>query len=118
MGGWPAGPTPNCGVRSEHISAKLSHGCRRTPIQRTRCLIDAPPAKLEVDFNIDVYFAKENVYRRFGDISPVVRTLAHEQFDDYVKRVRIFVHPRIAASVRELPQLSQQLAETIREVGG
>ena len=100
-----------------HIAAKLSR-MSGTPIQSHEILIDAPPAKLEVDFNIDVYFAKENVYRRLGDISPVVRTLAQEQFDNYVKRVRIFVHPRIAASVRELPQLSQQLAETIREVGG
>src|SRR6185295_17504806 len=37
-------------------------------------LVDAPPTKLEVDFDIDVYFAKQNVYRRLGEISPVVRT--------------------------------------------
>ena len=48
-------------------------------------------------------FAKQNVYRRLGDISPVVRTLAQEQFDDYVKRVRIFVHPRIAAAAASYP---------------
>ena len=42
-----------------------------------------------------------SVYRRLGDISPVVRTLAQEQFDDYVKRVRIFVHPRVAAEARQ-----------------
>ena len=100
-----------------HIAAKLTR-MSGTPIQSHEVLIDAPPAKLEVDFDIDVYFAKENVYRRLGDISPVVRTLAQEQFDNYVKRVRIFVHPRIAVGVRALPHLSQQLAETIREVGG
>ncbi len=76
-------------------------------------LVDAPPAELEVDFDIEVYFAKQNVYRRLGDISPVVRTLAQEQFDDYVKRVRIFVHPRLAASARKLPDLSARLAATI-----
>ena len=46
------------------------------------------------------------------DISPVVRTLAQEQFDNYVKRVRIFVHPRIAAA-RKLPNLAEKLAATI-----
>ena len=65
-------------------------------------LVDAPPAELEVDFDIEVFFPKQNVYRRLGDISPVVRTLAQEQFDDYVKRVRIFVHPRIAAEARQV----------------
>jgi HD superfamily phosphohydrolase len=75
-------------------------------------LVDAPPAKLEVDFDIEVHFAKQNVFRRLGDISPVVRTLAKEQFDDYVKRVRIFVHPRIA-STRKLPNLAEKLAATI-----
>ncbi|MEX2168050.1 MAG: HD domain-containing protein [Pirellulales bacterium] len=63
-------------------------------------LFDAPPVKLEVEFNIDVYYAKEQTYRRLGDVSPVVRTLAREQFDDYVKRVRIFVHPRLADDLR------------------
>ena len=78
-------------------------------------LVDAPPAELEVDFDIEVYFAKQNVYRRLGDISPVVRTLAQEQFDDYVKRVRIFVHPRMAAEVRTMPDLARRLAAiTIR----
>ena len=63
-------------------------------------LFDAPPVKLEVEFNIDVYYPKEKTYRRLGDVSPVVRTLAREQFDDYVKRVRIFVHPRLADDLR------------------
>jgi HD superfamily phosphohydrolase len=76
-------------------------------------LVDAPPAEREVDFDIDVFFPKQNVYRRLGAVSPVVRTLALEQFDDYVKRVRIFVHPRIAADARRLSGLSQRLADAI-----
>jgi uncharacterized protein len=76
-------------------------------------LVDAPPAELEVDFNIEVHFPKQNVYRRLGDVSPVVRTLAREQFDDYVKRVRIFVHPRIAAEARGRSDLSPRLADSI-----
>ena len=59
-------------------------------------LIDAPPAKLEVEFNVPIYYPKESCYRMLGDVSPVVRALAHTQFDDYVKQVRIFIHPRLA----------------------
>ena len=59
-------------------------------------LVDAPPEKLEVEFNIPVYYPKENCYRMLGDVSPVVQALAHTQFDDYVKQVRIFIHPRLA----------------------
>ena len=56
-----------------------------------------------MEFDVEVYFAKDNRYRRLGEVSPVVRTLAKEQFDDYVKRVRIFGHPRIASDLRRLP---------------
>jgi uncharacterized protein len=76
-------------------------------------LVDAPPAELEVEFDIDIYFPKQDVYRRLGHISPVVRALAKEQFDDYVKRVRVFVHPRIAAEARRLPDLSERLAAPV-----
>jgi hypothetical protein len=96
---------------SERIAAGLSSALGEN-VAPHEVLVDAPPAKLEVDFDIEVYFAKQNVFRRLGDISPVVRTLAQEQFDDYVKRVRIFVHPRIAAA-RKLPNLAEQLAATI-----
>ena len=82
---------------SERIAAGLSNALGEK-VAPHEVLVDAPPAKLEVDFDIEVYFAKQHVFRRLGDISPVVRTLAQEQFDDYVKRVRIFVHPRIAAA--------------------
>jgi HD superfamily phosphohydrolase len=77
-------------------------------------LVDAPPAELEVDFDIEVFFPKQNVYRRLGDVSPVVRTLAQEQFDDYVKRVRIFVHPRIADDLRERRDLSERLDDALK----
>lgn len=80
-------------------------------------LFDAPPVKLEVDFQIDVHFPKENCYRRLGDISPVVRTLAREQFDDYVKRVRVFAHPRVAEDLRSLPRLPELIAEAAELTG-
>ncbi len=97
---------------AERIAAALSQAVGEK-VAPHEVLVDAPPAELEVDFDIEVYFAKQNVYRRLGDISPVVRTLAQEQFDDYVKRVRIFVHPRIAGSARNLPDLNERLAAAI-----
>lgn len=80
-------------------------------------LFDAPPVKLEVEFQIDVHFAKENCYRRLGDISPVVRTLAREQFDDYVKRVRVFASPRVAEDLHTLPRLPELIAEAAELTG-
>jgi len=76
-------------------------------------LVDAPPTELEVEFNVDVYFPKQETYRPLGDISPVVRTLAREQFDHYVKRVRIFVHPRLAVEAQGMPHLNERLADAI-----
>ncbi|WP_425399789.1 HD domain-containing protein [Aeoliella sp.] len=73
-------------------------------------LIDAPPVKLEVQFNVDVYSSKTNTYRPLGEVSPVVRTLAREQFDDYVKRVRVFASPRIARAAKGL-NLDEMLAK-------
>ena len=59
-------------------------------------LIDAPPVKLEVQFQVPVLM-ENGEFRPLSDLSPVVQTLATQQFDDVVKRVRIFV----AADIRE-----------------
>lgn len=65
---------------------------RRTGIsvQAADLLIDAPPVKLEVDINMDVV-ARDGRARTLGEVSPVASALAREQFDNHVKRVRIFV---------------------------
>ncbi|MCA9236444.1 MAG: HD domain-containing protein [Planctomycetales bacterium] len=71
------------------------------PVSPHEVLFDAPPMALEVEFDLDVRFAKEGRYRRLGQVSPVVHTLARQQFDDYVKRVRMFAAPRIAGQLRD-----------------
>lgn len=76
-------------------------------------LFDAPPVEREVEFNVDVYFAKEGRYRPLGEVSPVVRTLAEQQFDDYVKRVRIFAHGRVADDLRERTDIGELLSRAI-----
>ena len=60
----------------------------------TEILVDAPPPNREVEFAVDIYFPKTESYRSLREVSPVVEALALTQFDDYVKRVRIFIHPR------------------------
>jgi HD superfamily phosphohydrolase len=80
-------------------------------------LFDAPPMKLEVEFQIEVFFPKEPCYRQLGDVSPVVKTLARQQFDDYVKRVRVFAHPRVARDLRSLSSVPELLAEAVDEAG-
>ncbi len=75
-------------------------------------LFDAPPVEREVDFDIDVYFPKSGQHRALGEISPVVRALGN-QFDDYVKRVRIFAHPRIVDDLHQLQDLPELLNSAI-----
>lgn len=65
----------------------------------TDILIDAPPPGREVEFNVPIYFPKEEIYRPLNVVSPVVESLAQKQFDDYVKRVRVFVHPDWVSTV-------------------
>jgi HD superfamily phosphohydrolase len=91
-------------VASRHV------GIRVAPHE---ILFDAPPVGLEVQFDLEVYFAKETCYRKLGDVSPVVKTLAQEQFDDYVKRVRIFIHPRLVESLGPRADLTEMLHEAI-----
>ena len=99
----------SCGDALAHIvSRKL--GRRIAPHQ---ILFDAPPVQLEVEFNIDVFFPKERCYRPLGEVSPVVQTLAQKQFDDYVKRVRVFAHPSVVEDIRSLGELSELLPEAI-----
>ena len=79
-------------------------------------LIDAPPVRREVEFHVEVFFPKENVYRPLAEISPAVVTLATRQFDDYVKRVRVLVHPRLAGELRQAGPLDQLLRDSLRAV--
>jgi HD superfamily phosphohydrolase len=98
-------------VRCAERLAKLLGRELGTSVAAHEVLVDAPPVELEVDFDVDVHYPKESCYRRLGDVSPVVRTLAQEQFDNFVKRVRVFVHPRLADDLRQLSSLSPLLAE-------
>ena len=105
-------PYPYLSACAEQLASVCSSALGRI-VAPHEVLIDAPPVKREVEFNIDVYYAKEDCYRKLGDVSPVVTTLARQQFDDYVKRVRIMVHPRVANDLRGLKEFSQLVAEAL-----
>lgn len=81
-------------------------------------LFDTPPIKLEVEFDLQVHYPKEGCYRELGDVSPVVRTLARKQFDDYVKRVRIFAHPALAAETVHVANFDDLLGKAIVKTDG
>ena len=103
---------------SETLAARLS-SMTGQPVVAEDILIDAPPVKLEVDINVDVILRDSSFDRVASDgdvngdangqrvvkqsqshigvtlanVSPVARALARQQFDDQVKRVRVFVNP-------------------------
>ncbi|MGL4941973.1 MAG: HD domain-containing protein [Thermoguttaceae bacterium] len=80
-------------------------------------LLDAPPVEKEIEFRLDVFFPKENRYRRLGDVSPVIRALANEQFDSYVKCVRLFASPDAASTIlgrTNIHTLIQEIARDLR----
>jgi HD superfamily phosphohydrolase len=89
------------GDLAERISAAL-----KQPVEPTDLIVDAPPPHREIEFAADIYFPKEDVYRPLQEVSPVIDALAHRQFDDYVKRVRVFAHPAIAAELQALPEFN------------
>jgi HD superfamily phosphohydrolase len=76
-------------------------------------LIDAPPPHREVEFKVPIYFAKEDKYRLLSDVSPVIESLARKQFDDYVKRVRIFASPDIRHQLQDSADFESALRTAV-----
>jgi HD superfamily phosphohydrolase len=93
---------------SELLAEQLSHSLAR-PLHPQDIIIDAPPVKLEVQFQVDVrrtsQYGLAQDYVPLSDVSPVVRALATEQFDSFVKRVRIFVAPQQSSQWELEPEL-------------
>jgi HD superfamily phosphohydrolase len=71
------------------------------PIGDNDLLIDTPPVKLEVQFDLNVRM-RDGVFRPLSDLSPVVQSLATQQFDSLVKRVRVFVAPHLRDAFRKI----------------
>jgi uncharacterized protein len=88
-----------------NLAERLSAALQR-PVEATDVIIDAPPPHREIEFAVDIYFPKEDLYRPLKVVSPMIDALAYRQFDDYVKRVRIFAHPTIAGDLQSLPEFA------------
>jgi hypothetical protein len=117
---------PEMAAISGRLAAALSLRLGR-PIDPALLIIDAPPAEREVEFRLQVRetirqpgkspgpaadrVAGRHAWRRLEDLSPVVRSLAHEQFDSLVKQVRVFAEAETARAIGEQPDLDRLLLE-------
>jgi uncharacterized protein len=89
------------------------------PIAAATLIVDAPPAAKEVEFRLQVRETvrerptapKHANWRNLSELSPVVRSLAHEQFDSLVKRVRIFASAGDAKAIASCDELEGMLVE-------
>lgn len=80
----------------------------------TDLLIDAPPVHKEVEFRVTIWSPKTGVYQPLQDVSPVVDALARTQFDDFVKRVRLFAKAEWKAALQARPNIEEELAASAR----
>ncbi|MCO8122907.1 HD domain-containing protein [Stieleria sp. TO1_6] len=97
----------------EILADRISH-CSGVAVAPADLLIDAPPVKLEVDINTTVLLTDGRA-ASLGDVSPVVAVLAKEQFDNYVKRVRIFVRPDLRQELRQHYSTSDHWSQLLIE---
>lgn len=97
----------------QQISALLA---KKLGVAPCVLLLDAPSVDKEVEFKIDVFYPEDGKYRALSNVSPVVRALAQEQFDDYVKRVRVFVAPEIVDTLRKRRDIEQLLFQTLNDL--
>ena len=96
---------------AETLSARLVR-----PISADLLIVDAPPAEREIEFRLRVRERGpgRGGWRNLADVSPVVRSLAHDQFDNLVKRVRVFAAPGDAEAIAGCPDLDGLLVDAAR----
>ena len=105
-------------VGISHRFATLAGARLGQPIDPDTLLIDAPPAEREIEFRLQVRERRTGgeessawAWIPLAERSPLVRSLAQEQFDDVVKRVRIFAPDELAASLSTCPGLEELVLE-------
>ena len=102
-------------VKTAECFAELASAKFGISIHPDEVLIDAPPVKLEVQFRVQVKTSQG--FQVLGDVSPVVQTLATRQFDDYVKKVRLFVAPHLKAKLNQPEEIQNLLQQAIAATG-
>lgn len=101
-------------VRCSEFASQLASAELSIPIRPDDIIIDAPPQAKEVQFKIDVYFPRQNQYRPLQQASPAINALATEQFDFFVKRVRVFANPNVAQDLFRLADLNRWLERAVK----
>ena len=81
---------------NEKLTKELEKECE-TQLGPNEIIIDAPPAGLEVQFEVAVVDGITQC--RLEELSPIVKALATKQFDAFVKKVRIYVHPNLVNKI-------------------
>jgi HD superfamily phosphohydrolase len=84
-------------------------------VGRLDLLIDAPPQHREVEFKVDIYTNSEGRYRPLRELSPVVDSMARTQFDDCVKKVRVFGREELRNSLPERFDLTKLVQKVLSE---
>ncbi|MCY3006035.1 MAG: HD domain-containing protein [Planctomycetota bacterium] len=97
------------------LSGRLAHSLSihiQSKVGIHDVLIDAPPVECEVQFDLRIR-QKSGQYLELIEVSPVVQSLATRQFDAMVKRVRVFVHPKLRDSIRKanIPGLLREILD-------
>jgi HD superfamily phosphohydrolase len=88
-----------------------------TTLAADAILVDAPPAEREVEFALAVRertAAGAFEWAQLADRSPLVRSLAREQFDHVVKRVRLFADADHAEAIADCPALEEAILEAVQ----
>lgn len=83
------------------------------PVKELDILIDAPPVHREVEFKVDVYDGQSGTWRALRDMSPIVNAMSNTEFDDCVKRVRVFVSEHLLTSLRQVSDLEAEISQAI-----
>jgi HD superfamily phosphohydrolase len=97
---------------AEGLAAELTSALGRD-VAATDLLIDAPPPHREVEFAVSIYFPRQDEYRPLQRVSPVVDALARTQFDEYVKRVRVYAAPELMPAIARLADFDDRLEAAI-----
>ena len=102
---------------SRRLAERLSQRIGHTVAWET-LLIDAPPPEREVEFRLQVReragrgkAPASPCWRPLAELSPVVRSLAHDQFDNIVKRVRLFAPAEVAETLASCDDLDETVLE-------
>ena len=101
----------NC---AEQLANELSKslGVRIAPNQ---ILIDAPPKSVETQFRVEVLSKQSGTWANLHELSPVVSALAGADFENHVKRVRVFAAPEIKQRIGASTSVKSILQSVIEQ---